>query len=220
MNLERRPERLTSVRRRLSAASIYAETFPAVDARSLSPDDTHGFLTVQKRACALSKRRVLREAGHRDHKSVLIFEDDVVFHPKIHELLESIILPEDWGIFYLGCMHVDPPAPHSPGLVRVTKALDCHAVAVRDIYYHRARAIMRGHGHGKKGDLHSDVQFSLLQSEIPSYAVFPNLAWQARGYSDIAGEEYSNYDENGRQVIWEESVRDLQKVLASPARPD
>src|SRR5438270_872419 len=49
------------------------------------------------------------------------------------------------------------------------------------------------------GRRHSDVLMSALHRTIPTYAAFPNLAWQAFGFSDLTKGKYSNYQADGSQ---------------------
>ena len=48
-----------------------------------------------------------------------------------------------------------------------------------------------------------------LQDQIPTYAAYPNLAWQSEGYSDLAGRSYSNYHPDGRQRLFAHAVANL-----------
>ncbi|QJE96937.1 beta-1,6-N-acetylglucosaminyltransferase [Luteolibacter luteus] len=132
--------------------------------------------------------------------AILIFEDDVVFHPQLLERLEEITLPEDWGIFYLGCSHQRSPLPVGPGLVRAEYALDTHAFAVKAPYYRKIMAgLSRREGEACEHPRASDWFLANLHKEIPTYACYPNLAWQSHNPSDLIGAAYSNYTPNGEQ---------------------
>lgn len=153
LSMRQREDRRAALLPRLAAAGLGdAEWFPAVEMEALRGDARH-FSSVGKRSCALGKRLVLREAGRRKVPTVLFLEDDVVFHPEFAERIAHLDLPEDWGIFYLGCQHFEPPEYHSPGLVRVRRALDNHAIAIRAEWFLQVRAALRGWGarDGEKG---------------------------------------------------------------------
>jgi hypothetical protein len=131
--------------------------------------------------------------------SLLLLEDDVVFHPNFSRRVKELELPEDWGIFYFGCQHLEPPQAVSPGVVRVRRALDTHAVGIRAEHFYTVRAAMRGGGKGAQGNRCSDALLSSLHKFVPTYAAYPNLAWQREIYSDLRQKIYSNYFRDGRQ---------------------
>lgn len=146
----------------------------------------------------------------------MILEDDVVFHAEIRERLAEITLPDDWGIFYFGCAHRKRPRSAGAGIVRVAYALDTHAFAVRAPYFRRVIAgldarhpVNRGCGHA----LASDWFLADLHATIPTYACYPNLAWQAVSPSDLAGGTYSNYTASGEQVSGKGELVGLQAEM-------
>lgn len=194
-----RPDRRRALLPRLAAVGL-ADTalFPAISLDALR-GDTRGFFSLPKRSLSIGKRLCLRAAAHTRAEAMLFLEDDVVFHNQFTTLIEQIRLPDDWAIFYLGCQHIQPPELIGGGLVRVTQAFDSHAVIFRASAYQHARRSMRGLGKGQRGELHGDVLLSELHSQLPTYACYPNLAWQACDRSDMSGVRYSNYDSNGRQ---------------------
>lgn len=216
LSLRQREDRRAALLPRLAAAGLGdAEWFPAVEVAALR-GNARRFASLGKRSCALGKRLVLREAGRRKVPAVLFLEDDLVFHPEFEKRIANLELPEDWGIFHLGCLHIETPEYHSPGLVRVRRAVDNHAVAIRAEWFLRVRAALRGWGARDGKKLHSDVLLSTLNKIIPSYAAYPNLAWQAETYSDIERKSYSNYHPDGRQR-WNTHV--LANFRMPPERP-
>ena len=200
ISLDRREDRRAKLLPRLAAAGLDAEWIKAIDGRVLT--HARGFQTASKRANALSKRLAIRVASLAGADAVLIFEDDVTFHPQFAERVSALTLPADWGMFYFGCLHREPPQRVSPGIVRATKCFDHHAFAIRREYFHAVRKRMRGWGKKANGRLHSDVLVSDLHKTIPTYAAYPNLAWQAEDFSDLADRSYSNYRPDGTQKLW------------------
>lgn len=55
-----------------------------------------------------------------------------------------------------------------------------------------------------------DVLLTAIQQEIPSYAAYPNLAWQEVSTSDITGFHNSNYFSSGAQLLSPQSVSGLE----------
>jgi hypothetical protein len=198
INLGRREDRRAETEARLAEAGITAERFAAIDSQSLSgrvvdgspvsrgKKEVRGYESAGRYALALTQRLALREARRRGAPAVLLFEDDIVFHSNFRALTESVDLPDDWGIFYLGCAHAERPEWAATRVVRVERALDTHAVAVRAPYYRKVMAILDRH---LKPDLDvakaSDQFLALLHSEIPTYACYGSglfslyCRWQA-----------------------------------------
>lgn len=198
INLGRRQERRFETEWQLLKIGIAAERFPAVDARFVRKN--RGYESTGRYALALSQRLALRKAIMVGAEAVLILEDDVVFHPELVERLKEIKLPEDWGIFYLGCAHQKRPWPAGKSIVRTPYALDTHAFAVRAPYFKRVMTALSVKQRKEVGHpLASDWFLADLHGEIPTYACYPNLAWQAVSASDLTGGTYSNYTESGEQ---------------------
>jgi hypothetical protein len=211
-----RQDRRDTLLVRLAAIGINdAIWFPAIE-HELFKSDTRGFVSLAKRSCAVGKRLILREAGFCNAPSLLFLEDDVIFHPNFAAQVKFLQLPKDWGLFYFGCQHIEAPEWRSPGVVRVSRALDMHAVAIRSEYYLRVRAAMRGGGKGKKGGSYSDYSLSALHKSIPTYAAYPNLAWQAADYSDDTGKFHSHYLEDGTQKWNRQKLAHLDPTPSHP----
>lgn len=200
LNLGRRADRRGEIEWQLAEANIDAERFPSIDARYVK--SARGYKTKPKYALALSKRLAIREARKRGAESVLILEDDVLFHPNLHSLFERLELPDDWGLFFFGCSHERRPEVVSSGLVKITYAVDNHAFAVHSRYYNqliRAMDLLPAIRSGEDLEigLASDRIIADLQKTIPTYAAAPNLAWQAETHSDLVGKKYSLYSPSG-----------------------
>jgi hypothetical protein len=245
INLGRREDRRLQTEFNLAEAGIAARRFPAMDARSKrkpvpltgteipptarkpgEPDpfdfekeenDIRGYASAGRYALALTQRLALREAARRGAPSVLLFEDDVLFHPNFQELIKAVELPDDWGIFYLGCSHSRRPQWAGNRVVRVHYAVDTHAVAIRAPYYKQVMEMLDRHGKPDLGVAKASDQFlALLHREIPTYACYPNLAWQAVSESDLAGVRYSNYGKDGQQRNFTAAVAGLLEEVIDP----
>ncbi len=209
INLGRRHDRRVETEYQLAFAGITAERFPAVDARFVKRN--RGYESAGRYALALSQRLAIRKAMLAGAEAVLVLEDDVVFHPELVSRLAEIELPKDWGIFYLGCAHHKRPWPAGQGLVRTPYALDTHAFAVRAPYFRKVMAALsRRDGDPTFHARASDWYLADLHGEIPTYACFPNLAWQAVAESDLVQGTYSNYTSAGEQISSHGEVVGLQ----------
>lgn len=220
--LERRPlKNFASTR-----ISPLKSPLPAVigDMKVAPPRPSQGFKgyeNVGRYALALTQRLAIREAGLRKAPSVLLFEDDVILHPNFEQLISTVELPEDWGIFYLGCTHCTPPAWAGSRVVKATYAVDTHAIAIHSRYFDKILEVLDRHGKPDLGvPLASDQFIATLHSLIPAYACYPNLAWQAVSHSDLIERNYSNYGRDGKQINWSTSVDHLlPEMLGLPSGP-
>lgn len=213
----RRQDRRAETEWQLQKAGFTAERLPAVDANFVR--NPRGYETAGRYALALTQRLAIRKAMLAGADAVLILEDDVVFHPDFLERIREIELPEDWGIFYPGCAHHQRPSPAGPGLVRTPYALDTHAFAVRAPYFKRVMAALSvGSDQEVEHARASDWFLADLHREIPTYACYPNLAWQAVSDSDLAGGVYSNYTPSGEQRAGAGEIVGLQAEMWSGSR--
>lgn len=229
INLGRREDRRVETEARLDEIGITAERFAAVDARWVRKarrmehggagviegcNEIRGYESAGRYALALTQRLAIREAARRKASAVLLFEDDVVFHPNFRTLIEAVELPDDWGIFYLGCTHNEPPGWAGTRVVRASWAVDTHAIAFSARYYRKVMQILDRHGKPDLGIARASDQFiAALHGEVPAYACYPNLGWQDVSGSDLLGQEYSNYREDGLQRNWTDSVTHLLPEL-------
>ncbi len=209
INLKHRIDRREQAWKQFAHHDLKVEHVAAIDAKHAR--NAHGYARPGLYALALTDRLILREAKRKDAPAVLIFEDDVVLHPEFHERMKLLELPEDWGLLYLGCTHYHRPEIVGPGLVKLGWALDTHAVLVNARYYDVVRRLLAGRRNFEKVHFAApDVLLASIQEQIPSYAAFPNLAWQAEGYSDIEATMRGNYFPTGEQRLSPEIVAGLE----------
>ncbi len=199
VNLAHRKDRRTESWSQFAKLGMEVVRFPAIDVHRVK--STWGYKNASRYACSLSKRLAIRTGKLAGASAVLLLEDDVVFTDDLHERLAKIELPDDWGILFLGCKHIDRPVIVSAGLVRVSQAADHHAMIIRSTYANEVLCGLAGTRKNAKHTIaYSDVKMSWIQAEIPTYACFPNLAWQRPSHSDNAGFITKSYDKAGRQV--------------------
>ncbi len=217
MNLGPRDDRRSEVELTFFLHGLEVERMPAVKAAWVK--DARGYSSTVRYACGITKALCVRQARLRGADAVLVFEDDLVLDDDFQRKVDALELPDDWGMFYFGCQHLERPQPVSAGLVRVGKALDTHAVAFRAPYFSQILKALRGTGKGKPVTKYaSDVELSNLQKRIPTYAAFPNLAWQAVSPSDIQNRAYSNYGPRGQQLGRRELVQGLEWEMEHPGQ--
>ncbi len=215
INLGRREDRRTELEWHLDQIGVTAERFPAIDARFCKT--ARGYENKGRYALALTIRLAIRRARQLKHPTVLLLEDDAILHPNFRELISRIKLPDDWGIFYLGCQHTERPEPCVEGLVKVQKALDSHAWAIHESAYDQVMTAMDAFGKPTPSHaLASDQFVTELHAKIPTYACYPNLAWQSVDESDLTGTTYSLYGKTGHQRNHLSVNRDLLTECLAP----
>ena len=220
LNLSRREDRRLECETLFAQHGLRVKRFPAVDA--LWMRDAQGYETKGRRAHAVSTRLILRQAKQLKAPAVFIFEDDVVLADDWRKRLAAFILPEDWGMFALGGQHHESPEPVGDGLVRIRAMLDTHAWGVRAECYDTVLAALRKPAPGSRESLPAtDVTLARLHADIPSYATWPNTAWQQESHSDLAVGAYSNYEGDGWQRPGYHSVSGLlAEMLGGHAWPE
>jgi len=92
MNLRTRLDRRLETERQFENAELEVARFPAIDANWLR--SRKGYQTKNKYACGLTKQLIIRRALLSDAEAVFIFEDDIILHSRLQELLANIELPD------------------------------------------------------------------------------------------------------------------------------
>jgi len=133
----------------------------------------------RKKACKLSHTKCVEQAFDAGLENVLIFEDDVRFiHTDIGPLREAIkklSQIKNWELFYLGGRPVRPAAFASRHLIECS-FWGNHAYAVHKRAWPYFEEM-------NSSPTHKDVWFAEHVKE--SYGLYPAMATQAPGYSDI-----------------------------------
>lgn len=194
INLDKRPDRWLSVLDECSKNSISVERFSAIDGKALH---SSLYLKQGEIGCAMSHLAVIQRAKQEKLKNILILEDDVRFcldiNTKFFQYIED--LPR-WDFLYLGANHalnnkcmssLNGPIKISNNIYKLKEAYAMHAIAVNETVYD---LILELHNNLTKP---IDVLYAGLQKQTQAYVLFPNLAWQAAGFSDIQEKEI-NYD--------------------------
>jgi len=133
------------------------------------------------RSCALTHAAVVREARRRNLRSVLILEDDVVFHSRLPELWPRVaaqLACTEYDLFYL--YRWESPGDEWPcEVVRVSGTLCAHCYAVHGRYFDRFIDLVESNSHCPVDQVLQDTGGAAI------YATSVNLAGQDRGTSLI-----------------------------------
>jgi glycosyl transferase family 25 len=180
INLDRRPERWQSMRRKFAQHGIHSvrrfSAFDGDDVR-LPGNWVH---TPGAYGCLMSHLQVVGEAQRVGASSVLIFEDDVVFDDHLAEKFGTCIeqLPPDWDMLFFGALHKDEPIKVADSIVRITQAYSTYAYVLRDTVFHDFIELNRE----TQNEL--DNNSLVLQKRFKCYCFMPHLAWVETDHSD------------------------------------
>ena len=140
--------------------------------------------------CRHSQLKVLRDAQKDGLNSVLILEDDAVFHSRSSEWLTDVMaaLPEDWDQFFLGGQFTEPPKASAHPLILIGNGITrTHAYAVhRKIFQRLINIVSDDQEYQQNPTWHVDHQYRHHQNKWNTYAPAWWLAGQEEGETDIA----------------------------------
>jgi glycosyl transferase, family 25 len=181
INLDRRPERWQRMQRAFDANGIGpVQRFSAIDGNAvmLPHDWVH---SPGAYGCLRSHVEVVREACDAGASSVLIFEDDAVFDPRIKDKFSIYFaeLPSDWDMLFFGALHKDAPVKISEHIGRITKANSTFAYAIRNTAFDAFIEL------NSRAEHVLDMNSYLLQERFNCYCFMPNLVWVESEYSDV-----------------------------------
>lgn len=202
INLDRRPDRLSSFTDMAQKFGFTFQRWSSVDGKELKHPNGQMMEENERRnmelACKLSHLRLLRYAKEEGYQNVLIFEDDARIHERSFPLFKyaiSELIPDstgvtftrDWDMLYLGVNHINPPEDlgADSNLVRVVTGFTTHAYAVNHTAYDLLISALDYRGQADV--LYADYIHPLGHS----YAISPNIAYQEDGFSDITLKEES-----------------------------
>lgn len=137
-----------------------------------------------------SLKSLIKYAKDLRLKSVVVLEDDVVFHESFKTFFPAFLrqLPEDWQMLYLGgnnwCFPGVAKLNKYSSITRLKKTVAMHAVVIRNTAYDKILEVL------EKEEKQSDLAIAELhESEIVAYGFTPWLAFQRPDYSDIQNEK-------------------------------
>jgi len=154
---------------------------------------------------SLTVLKIIENAKKNNLKSVLIFEDDVVFKRKdVYDILNNAIkeLPEDWGLFTLGGNIQKDTTPFSKHLSKNVDSWGTQAWAINSIHYDKLIEYIKGSDFLKEPRI--DVILCKKVNFDNYFIVKPLIATQKIGLSDINGsvnDTLKTEDENEKKHL-------------------
>ena len=191
INLDKRTDRWASVSQQFTKFGIEVERVPAVDG-SLSEIKSN-YISDGELGIILSNIFILNHAKQNKYKSILIFEDDIIFSDEINNIqkyfsaLSGINCDMLWlsGNHNLHVQGIPAPIEVNEKLFKISNTFSAHAVGIRqhmfDVILDRIEAFEKP----------LDVYYADLQKEYNCYCFKGQspLVTQASGYSNIQNKE-------------------------------
>lgn len=188
INLDRRPDRWEQMRIKFEQHGIRSvRRFSAVDGKNLIIPSTWP-ATAGAYGCMLSHLQVVREARRLRLRSVLIFEDDVVFHTRLQELFRKYVkgLPANWDMLFFGALHMEDPIEVSDNVCQISQAYSTYAYALQHTVFDEFVQL------NSAADAPVDSNNRRLQKTSKCFCFMPHLAWVETVFSD-AQDRLANY---------------------------
>lgn len=182
INLARRRDRWVRAQKEFRLHGLTGiERFEAFDGAAMRLPDAWDY-GPGSYGCLSSHTAVVRAARDRGSPSILILEDDVEFHPQLNSLFDLYAdqIPQNWDALLFGGMHLAPPEPVSPNIVRLNQTSSTYAWALRSTLYDAFLEINRD------TMIAVDENNHILQRRFAFYGFMPHLAWvRERDHSDV-----------------------------------
>ncbi len=151
----------------------------------------------------ISHLNAIKYAKEHNWDNVLIFEDDVKFHPDILPITELVLndLPKNWDMLYFGGNHQGPITKINDyvGKTYRTFALQMYAVNAKIYDYlismleNEVERSMKFNLDDKFVSLAGDYFIANHQPQFNTYVTLHKLSYQTEGFSDIQF-DVVNYD--------------------------
>jgi len=139
LNLERRFDRLQKMQLRFDHFDIKFTTICAVDALSMEDAEFKNFkqfkkISKKELCCALGHAAIYRDAALKNHKRILIFEDDVMFVENFNAKIEKIN-EINWNLVLLGSSNYSSTPTVTNGFYNPVKDWGTFAYAINNNCY-------------------------------------------------------------------------------------
>lgn len=193
LNLEKRSDRRIHTEQQLDKLNLSGVRVNAVDGKQIKWQPNYGiqsqYWNSATMGLCLSYRQSLVDAMRNKYENILVLTDDVVLTDDFYTTLEKAwsALPNNWHMLYLSANHgVNVPGDTekvTEHLYRLKGSVGYHAIIINRV----AMPTLLNFLGGPYGPL--DVFLSMYQRAFPCYVVYPGVAKQMPGYSDVQEKE-------------------------------
>lgn len=190
INLDHRTDRLADINYMAEQQGWRFKRWPATNSLDLSINGVNMEENERRRAelaCKISHARVISAAKRMGLEKVLILEDDAVLNGDRFDMLQEALnevedVDQNWQLFYLGANDINN-TKERVGFVsyRIFTPYTTHAYCIHERAYDNVLLALYNRGQ-------VDVLYSeFIASQGHSYTVYPYIAEQKNGISDITG---------------------------------
>ena len=180
INLNRRTDRWESSLAEFDKIGLFnVKRISAVDGDTIP---TVADLSPGANGCRLSHAKAFAFARSKGYNSFLLLEDDIEFHESFNELFDLISprIPDDWDMLYLcGNPATGTRKEIHDNIFKIHGVYSAHCIifknTVYDIIFDKLITDY----------VQSDITYSEIQKLCNAYVLYPHLAFQRAGFSDI-----------------------------------
>lgn len=178
LSLPHREDRQAASVQELKKLDIDYNFFPAVNGHEIEVKQP---LLPGEYGIKLSHIQILREAIKNKLESVFIFEDDIVLHNSVSEILErNYEFLTDAQFIYLGGSHRGPITHVGGDVYQAGDLYTTHAMWIHNSMFSEIIETLQFHPFHQL-----DNCYVFLQKKYRCLTIYPNIAYQKDGYSDI-----------------------------------
>ncbi len=165
------------------------EFFDAIDGKTLNREDYIERIPLGNIGLTMTTIKLLKKAIRKKYSTILLMEDDCIFTDEINNIQEYIdLVPENWDMLYFGGNHYGWHEHFriNEKILNIKKTHMAHCIAIKS---HMFKILI---DELKKFETENDNVYMRIQQNYSIYCVFPSIAKQIDGISDIQN-GYVNY---------------------------
>lgn len=190
ISLKRRQDRRESFDSEVKKYDLGSyEFFDAIDGKSLRREDYIERIPLGNIGLIITTIKLLKEAIRKKYSTILLIEDDCIFTDEINNIQEYIdLVPENWDMLYFGGNHYGWHEHFriNEKILNIKKTHMAHCIAIK---YNMFKILIN---ELQKFETENDNVYMKIQQNYGVYCVFPSIAKQIDGISDIQN-GYVNY---------------------------
>ncbi len=203
INLDRRQDRWAECLEEFNKWDLTNITrIPAIDSKTLPQSFPEIYKNAEYRnmghiGLILTNIQILEYAKQQKFSQILIMEDDIYLTPEVNNI-ESLIthVPEDWDMLYMGGNHNfhnkghrTQPITINDHVVKCQHTFTTHCYAIKSHMYDILISKLSSF------TTPIDVAYVDIQKSFNVYSIYPSIAKQRAGFSDIENQvrDYNNW---------------------------
>ncbi len=178
INLNRRSDRLVSIKQQLSLYGIQA-----IRVAGIEPSVNNHRINNGQLGCLLSHLSIISDSIYNQYDRILILEDDTIFKNNFLQLFSRLIghLPNEWDMLYLCGNHFGGREYVNEYIYRSYGTLSTNAYAINHSIIRKIYNALIKQPYEKPIDsIYCDLHPTIL-----TYSSAQNICYQMAGFSDI-----------------------------------